>query len=255
MNMPSTGGAPPSSPCASARDDAVLRVAGLNAWYGRAQILFDVGLRIGRGEVVALMGRNGAGKSTTMKALMGMLDNARGQVDFLGRDISRARPHRIATLGMAYVPEDRRIFSDLTVMENLAVGRQPPRDGAFHWTPEKLFDLFPNLGEMPHRPGGKMSGGEQQMLTVARSLMGNPRLVLLDEPSEGVAPLIVEQMAAMILRLKREGLSILLSEQNLHFAGLVGDRAYVLENGHVRYQGTMAELAADEDVRRAYLSL
>ena len=206
------------------------------------------------------MGRNGAGKSTTLKCLMGMLGRRSGQVRFMGEDIAREAPHAIARRGLGYVPEDRRIFSDLTVLENLEVGRQPPRrwpDGsaAPAWTTEALFKLFPNLGEMPGRPGGRMSGGEQQMLTVARTLMGNPLLVLLDEPSEGVAPLIVEQMAQMILALKSQGVSILLSEQNLHFAELVSDRAVVLEKGQVVHQATMADLAADEAVRRQYLSL
>jgi len=235
--------------------DVLLKVEGLNAWYDRAHILFDVGLEVRRGEVVALMGRNGAGKSTTMKAVMGILDRVQGTVNFFGKDISRARPHQIARMGMGYVPEERRIFTDLTVLENLEVGRQQRRADAFEWTPKKLFDLFPNLGEMPQRPGGQMSGGEQQMLTVARTLMGNPYLVLLDEPSEGVAPVIVEQMAEMILKLKREGMAILLSEQNLHFAGLVSDRAYVLESGQIRYQGTMAQLAADDEVRHAYIAV
>lgn len=235
--------------------DTLLRVENLNAFYGQAHILFDVGLEVRRGEVVALMGRNGAGKSTTMKAVMGLLDRSRGKIEFLGKDISRVQPHTIARMGMGYVPEDRRIFSALSVLENLEVGRQPPRPDAVVWTPQKLFALFPNLGEMPQRPGGQMSGGEQQMLTVARTLMGNPYLVLLDEPSEGVAPVIVEQMANMIMVLKRAGMSILLSEQNLHFAELVSDRAYVLENGHIRYQGAMEELARDEAVRRAYLAV
>jgi len=235
--------------------DSLLRVEHLNAWYGQAHILFDVGFEIGRGEVVALMGRNGAGKSTTMKAIMGLLDRAEGKVGFRGQDISRMQPHKIARMGLGYVPEDRRIFSELSVLENLEVGRQPPRPDAVSWTPQQLFALFPNLGEMPQRAGGRMSGGEQQMLTVARTLMGNPYLVLLDEPSEGVAPVIVEQMANMILRLKQAGMAILLSEQNLHFAGLVSDRAYILENGHIRYQGTMAELARDDAVRRAYLAV
>ncbi len=239
---------------------ALLKVDGLNAWYGAAQILFGVGLTVQRGEVVALMGRNGAGKSTTLKAVMGMLQRRTGRVQFMGRDIARAEPHAIGRAGLGYVPEDRRIFSDLTVLENLDVGRQPGRtwpDGsaAPTWTPEALFQLFPNLGEMPNRPGGRMSGGEQQMLTVARTLMGNPFLVLLDEPSEGVAPLIVEQMAQMIIALKAQGVSILLCEQNMHFAELVSDRAYVLEKGQIRCTGTMAELAADDAVRRAYLSM
>jgi branched-chain amino acid transport system ATP-binding protein len=236
-------------------DKTMLKVSGLNAFYGRAQILYDVELEVGRGEVVALMGRNGAGKSTTMKALMGMLPSRHGAINFCGHDIVKLPPYRIARLGMGFVPEDRRVFGDLSVMENLDTGRQPPRENAPRWTPEKLFRLFPNLGEMPNRPGSQMSGGEQQMLTVSRTLMGNPTLVLLDEPSEGVAPIIVEQMANMILELKREGLSILLSEQNMHFAELVSDRAYVLEKGQIRFSGTIDELSRDEAVRRAYLSV
>ena len=238
----------------------LLQAKSLCAWYGAAQILYDVNLNVRRGEVVALMGRNGAGKSTTLKAIMGMLAKRAGSIRFLDHDISRTEPHHAARLGLGFVPEDRRVFTDLTVMENLEVGKQPPRhwaDGtdAPLWTPEKLFKLFPNLGEMPQRPGGRMSGGEQQMLTVARTLMGNPYLVLLDEPSEGVAPVIVEQMAQMIVQLKAQGVSILLSEQNMHFAELVSDRAYVLEKGQIRFEGTMTELAANEDVRRAYLSV
>ena len=238
----------------------LLEASGLCAWYGAAQILYDVELNVKRGEVVALMGRNGAGKSTTLKALIGMLARRRGNVRFMGHDLSRSEPHQAARLGLGFVPEDRRVFTDLTVMENLEVGRQPARhwpDGSAApvWTPERLFKLFPNLGEMPQRPGGRMSGGEQQMLTVARTLMGNPFLVLLDEPSEGVAPVIVEQMAQMILELKSQGVSILLSEQNMHFAELVSDRAYVLEKGQIRHEGPMAELATNEELRRAYLSV
>jgi branched-chain amino acid transport system ATP-binding protein len=235
--------------------DVMLKIENLNAFYGRAHILFDVSLEVKRGEVVALMGRNGAGKSTTIKAAMGLLQKQRGNIHFMGKNITGMDPYRIARLGLGFVPEDRRIFTDLTVMENLEVGKQPPRPGLTEWTPEKLFKLFPNLGEMRQRPGGRMSGGEQQMLTVSRTLMGNPYLVLLDEPSEGVAPLIVEQMAGMILELKKEGMSILLSEQNVHFAELVSDRVYVLEKGQIRYQGSMQELAADEEVRRTYLTV
>ena len=244
----------------STTPDVLLQASGLCAWYGAAQILFDVDLQVRKGEVVALMGRNGAGKSTTLKALIGMVENRRGSVHFMGHDLSRSEPHVAARRGLGFVPEDRRVFTDLTVLENLDVGRQPPRrwpDGsaAPQWTPERLFQLFPNLGEMPDRPGGRMSGGEQQMLTVARSLMGNPYLLLLDEPSEGVAPLIVEQMAQMILALKQQGVSILLSEQNMHFAALVSDRAYVLEKGQIRHQAPMAELVRDDVVRRTYLGL
>ncbi len=240
--------------------DSLLSANALCGWYGAAQILFDVNLGVGRGEVVALMGRNGAGKSTTLKALTGMLDKRSGAVQFMGTDISQSEPHHAGRLGLGYVPEDRRIFTDLTVMENLEVGRQNPRqwpDGTATpaWTPEKLFKLFPNLGEMPDRLGGRMSGGEQQMLTVARTLMGNPYLVLLDEPSEGVAPVIVEQMVQTILELKSQGVSILLCEQNMHFAELVSDRAYVLEKGQICYHASMAELSANQEVRRAYLSV
>ncbi|WP_312779897.1 ABC transporter ATP-binding protein [Acidovorax temperans] len=237
----------------------LLQVQGLNAWYGAAQILFDVSLQVGRGEVVALMGRNGAGKSTTLKALMGMVTR-RGSVQFLGQDIARREPHDIARLGLGYVPEERRIFTDLSVMDNLEVGRQHPRrwpDGAPapEWTPEKLFALFPNLGEMPLRPGGRMSGGEQQMLTVARTLMGQPLLVLLDEPSEGVAPLIVQQMARTIRALKAQGVSVLLSEQNLPFAEAVADRAYLIEQGEVVHEGSMADVVANPDVRKNCLGV
>jgi len=235
--------------------DPLLQVDRLSAWYGRAQILFDLTLEVRRGEVVALMGRNGAGKSTTLKAIMGLVERTQGQTRYNGQELLQLQPFEIARLGLGYVPEDRRIFSDLTVMENLEVGRQRPRDGAPVWSPDKLLRLFPNLGEMPHRLGGRMSGGEQQMLTVARTLMGNPDLVLLDEPSEGIAPRIVEDMASMILELKREGLSVVLSEQNLRFAELVSDRAYVIEKGQIRYAGTMTELGRNDAVKREYLSI
>jgi branched-chain amino acid transport system ATP-binding protein len=242
------------------KSDAMLAVGSLSAWYGAARILYDLSFEVGRGEVVALMGRNGAGKSTTLKAVMGLIAERQGKVRFNGGDISTLKPFEIARRGLGYTPEDRRIFSDLTVMENLDVGRQPARrfaDGrpAPAWTPEKLFALFPNLAEMPDRLGDRMSGGEQQMLTVARTLMGNPLLVLLDEPSEGVAPLIVEQMANTIVALKKDGLSILLCEQNIHFARLVSDRVYVLEKGQIRWQGSMAQLDANQDVQRAYLTV
>jgi branched-chain amino acid transport system ATP-binding protein len=233
----------------------MLEVDALDAWYGKAQILYGVSLRVDEGECVALMGRNGAGKSTAMKTIMGLLAKRAGTVTYRGLDISTLPSHRIARLGLGWVPEDRRIFTDLTVRENLSVGRQPPREGAPHWTEDQLFALFPNLASMTDRPGGRMSGGEQQMLTIARTLMGNPHLILLDEPSEGVAPVIVEQMAQMIVKLKREGLSILLSEQNLHFARLVADRAVVLEKGQVRYADSMQALMADEAVQRTYLSV
>lgn len=234
---------------------AMLEIAGLDAYYGRAHILQGVSFSMGRGEVLALMGRNGAGKSTTMKAVMGLVPPAAGSVTFEGSRVDGREPFEIARIGIGYVPEDRRIFSELTVMENLAVGQRPPREGAPSWTPERLFAVFPNLGRMRDRPGGAMSGGEQQMLTIARTLMGNPKLVLLDEPSEGLAPVIVEEMARTIRALKDEGLSILISEQNLHFAGNVADRAAIIEKGVIRFTGTMDELKANEAVRTQYLSV
>ena len=233
----------------------MLSVSDLHAYYGRAHILHGLSLEAGAGEVVALLGRNGAGKSTAIKAIMGLVAPAKGEVSFAGRRIERLPPYRIARLGLGYVPEERRIFTELTVMENLEVGRQDPRQGAPVWTQDKLFTLFPNLADMRERPGGRMSGGEQQMLTIARTLMGNPRCVLLDEPSEGLAPIIVEQMARSIRALKGEGLCVLLSEQNLHFSQAVADRAYIIEKGQIRFGGTMAELASDASLREQYLSV
>jgi branched-chain amino acid transport system ATP-binding protein len=214
----------------------LLAVQGLNAWYGAAQVLFNAQLHVQRGEVVALIGRNGAGKSSTLKAIMGLMPRHTGSVMFAGHDISNAEPYQAARLGLGYVPEDRRIFTDLTVLENLQLGVQAAHrfaDGnaAPQWSLEKIFALFPNLADMQQRPASHMSGGEQQMLTVARTLMGNPLMVLLDEPSEGVAPVIVEQMGEMILSLKRQGVSVLLSEQNTHFAQWVSDRSYTLDRG------------------------
>ena len=234
---------------------ALLSVKDLCAWYGHAQVLFGVNFEVHPGEVVALMGRNGAGKSTTLKSIMALLDAVSGEIVFEGRNLAGLQAFQIARLGLGYVPEERRIFTELTVLENLEVGKQEERPGAPSWDADKLMRLFPNLRELAHRRGGQMSGGEQQMLTVARTLMGNPRLVMLDEPSEGIAPRIVEDMANTIVALKQQGLSVLLCEQNLHFAQLVSDRAYVLEKGQVRYQGTMAELEANQTIKREYLAV
>ena len=232
-----------------------LTVHGLNAHYGRAHILHDVAFTVPQGEVMVLLGRNGAGKSTTLKSLIGLVRPTSGAINLNNVDIAGHEPHRIARMGLGYVPEERRIFADLTVLENLEVGRQPPRPPFAAWTPARLFTLFPNLGKMQTRQGARMSGGEQQMLTIARTLMGNPSLILLDEPSEGLSPLIVEQMATAIQALKAEGVTILLAEQNLHFAARVADRATILESGCIAWTGTIPELEANGPLRRAHLAV
>ena len=213
---------------------ATLEVRKLAAGYGRARVLFDVDLEVRPGEVVALLGRNGAGKSTTLKAIMGLLPAWSGEILLDGKDLRGLEPHQIARLGLGYVPEERRIFSDLTVAENLDVGRQPPRGGTPAWTDERLLKLFPALGALRARPGGRISGGEQQMLCIARTLAGNPAAILLDEPSEGLAPVVVEQVARAIGELKRAGVAVLLAEQSRHFAERVADRTCLLETGIIR---------------------
>ena len=209
----------------------MLEVRGLNAGYGRAQVLFDVDLDVGQGEVVALLGRNGAGKSTSLKAIMGLVPRLSGEIVFDAKPIRNLEPYEIARLGLGYVPEDRRIFTDLTVIENLEVARQPPRGAAPPWTEERLFALFPALARLRDRRGARMSGGEQQMLCIARTLAGNPSAILLDEPSEGLAPLVVAQVAQAIREIRRAGVAVLLAEQSRHFTDRVADRAYVLEKG------------------------
>ena len=233
----------------------LLELKDVNSGYGRAQVLFDFSLELRSGEAVALLGRNGAGKSTAFRTVMGLLATRTGEIRFGGARIANRPPFEIARLGLGYVPEERRIFTDLSVMENLEVGRQAPREGAPLWTPQKLFELFPNLGRMRERAGGSMSGGEQQMLAIARTLMGNPRAVLLDEPFEGLAPVIVDAVAASIRELKREGLSVLLSEQNLRYARRVADRCCIIEQGRLRYAGALAEIEADQTLGERYLSL
>ncbi len=232
----------------------MLAVGGLDAFYGRAQILRGVSLAVGAGEVLVLAGRNGAGKSTTLKAIMGLVAPAAGRISFEGRDIAGLPPYRIARAGIGYVPEDRRIFTELTVAENLEVGRQSAV-GSEAWTEARLFGVFPNLGLMRDRPGGRMSGGEQQMLAIARTLMGNPRLILLDEPSEGLAPVIVAQMADAIRALKAAGVGILLAEQNMRFAAGIADRAAVIEKGTIVWTGAMGTLMGDAALRAAHLSV
>jgi branched-chain amino acid transport system ATP-binding protein len=228
----------------------MLSVRDLNAYYGRAHVLADVSLEVGKGEVAVLLGRNGAGKSTALKSIAGWLRSRGGEIVFDGRRIDSLPVWRVARAGLGYVPEDRRIFTDLTVMENLDVGRQ--RGG---WSPERVFALFPNLAEARNRPASRISGGEQQMLAIGRCLMGNPSCILLDEPSEGLAPIVVGQVADAMRGLKASGVAVLLAEQNWRFASTVADRAYVIEKGRISYSGAMRELAADEAVRLRYLSL
>ncbi|MBF9196269.1 ABC transporter ATP-binding protein [Microvirga terrestris] len=227
----------------------LLEVWDLCAFYGRAQVLFDLTFRLHAGEVMALVGRNGAGKTTTLKAIMGLVSASARQATFKGQSLGRLPTYKIARLGLGYVPEDRRIFTDLTVAENLETGRRPASAGRSPWTPERLFRLFPNLAEMSGRRGSQMSGGEQQMLAIARTLMGNPDAILLDEPSEGIAPVIVQMMAEAIRAMKAEGVAVLLSEQNWAFAAGISDRACVIERGEIRFQGSMAELMANEALR------
>jgi branched-chain amino acid transport system ATP-binding protein len=230
----------------------MLEVKALSAGYGQARILFGLDLELRAGEAVALLGRNGAGKSTTLKALMGLVPPSSGEVLLSGHRIERLPSWRIARLGLGYVPEDRRIFTDLTVEQNLEVGRQPPREGAPHWTLEKVFELFPVLARLAGRLGGQMSGGEQQMLAIARTLMGNPSVLLLDEPAEGLAPVVVQALGDAIRRLRGAGISLLLAEQNLRFARRVADRAVILESGELRYSGTMSGLSPE--LQQRYLS-
>ena len=233
----------------------MLELQGVGAGYGRAQVLFDFDLVLGRGEALALLGRNGAGKSTLLKTTMGMLAPCSGEVSFEGRRLNGLEPYRVAGLGLGYVPEERRIFAGLTVLENLETGRQPARAGAPVWTLARILDLFPGLGRLRNRRAGSLSGGEQQMLAIARTLMGNPKVVLLDEPYEGLAPLLVQAVAQALRALKREGLAVLICAQNLRFAGRIAERAIVIEQGRRRYGGSLAALAADAALRERYLAL
>jgi branched-chain amino acid transport system ATP-binding protein len=224
----------------------ILQISGLNTYYGKAQILFNLGLEIRQGEVVVLLGRNGAGKTTTLKSIMGIVPPKSGNITYKGVSIDKLPPYKTCALGLGYVPEDRRIFSGLTILENLEVGKQPARKGLDVWTSERLFELFPNLAERRNQAGGTLSGGEQQMLTIARTLMGNPEMIILDEPSEGLAPVIVDQLADTVQTLKNEGVSILLAEQNLNFAKFICDRAYIIYQGSVCHESTIDTLSNEE---------
>ena len=235
------------------RPEPILAVEDIHTAYGLSRVLFGVSLRVAPGECVCLLGRNGVGKTTTMRSIMGLTPPASGRVVWKGRDITREAPFRAAGLGIGFVPEDRRIFADLTVWENLDVASRRARSGGF--TTERVFDLFPALRELRDRSGGFLSGGEQQMLTIARTLMGNPELLLLDEPSEGLAPLVVDHLQEQIGRLKSDGLTILLAEQNVGFSLSLADGVYVLEKGHIRYEGSAREFRENESIRQQYLAL
>ena len=233
---------------------ALLEIADLHAAYGLSRVLFGISLDIAAGECVCLLGRNGVGKTTTMRSVMGLLRPTAGRILWQGRDIAGWPPHHVARAGLGFVPEDRRVFAELTVWENLDVAARAARRPG-HWTIDAVYDLFPVLRELRNRPGGFLSGGEQQMLTIARTLMGNPELLLLDEPSEGLAPLVVEALLANIQALKAQGLTILLAEQGVDFSLALADRVYVLEKGTIRYTGPAAELRDDPALRDRLLAL
>lgn len=233
--------------------EKILRLQSLNTFYGKAHILFDLNLEMKRGEVGALLGRNGMGKSTTLKSIMGLVAPKSGEIFFKGRPIRSMPPYKRCSLGLGYVPEDRRVFTRLTIMENLEVGSRRPLGGLEAWTPENLFQIFPSLGAIKNRLGGQLSGGEQQMLTIARTLMGNPEAIMLDEPSEGLAPIVVDQLHRIIKRLKEKDVSVLLAEQNLNFARMNCERVFIMEHGSVRFHAPIGELT--DEVCETYLAV
>lgn len=232
-----------------------LTVENINTYYGLSHILFDVSLRVDQGEVVVLLGRNGAGKTTTMLSIMGLNPPKTGTINYKGKDITSLAPYKIARSGIGFVPEDRRIFPDITVLGNLDVGRKYSKNKDNKWTLERIYQLFPVLKDFSNRHGGTLSGGEQQMLTIARSLMGNPDFLLLDEPSEGLAPLIVKVLGEFIEVIKNEGMTVLLSEQNTKFALKHADRAYIVDNGSIKFEGSIAQLEQNEEIKKRYLAV
>jgi branched-chain amino acid transport system ATP-binding protein len=233
----------------------ILEVNNIYTAYGLSQILFGVSLKVQEGEVISLLGRNGVGKTTTLRSIMGLTPPQSGSIKWRGEEIAGKPTYEISRLGIGFVPEDRRIFSDLTVWENLDVAIQPGRKKENVWTLERVFDLFPALKPIQSRKGGYLSGGEQQMLTIARTLMSNPDLLLLDEPSEGLAPLVVQQLGEQIAKLRREGMTILLCEQNQRFSLDLSDRLYILEKGTIKYEGTVQDFLKDEKIGRTYLAV
>jgi branched-chain amino acid transport system ATP-binding protein len=233
----------------------IIQVEDLDVYYGTSQILFGVGLAVQPGETMALLGRNGAGKSTTMKAIMGLAPPRRGRISLRGAVISGWKPHHIARAGLGFVPEDRQIFPDHTVEDNLVIGRKKGPEGQDEWPITRIYQTFPLLEPLRQRIAGRLSGGEQQMLAIARTLMGNPALLLLDEPSEGLAPIIVQRIGALLRQLRSIGATVLIAEQNMHFCLALASHATVIDKGQIVYTGTIEELKASDDIRRRYLAL
>ena len=237
------------------RGETILTVEGINTYYGSSHILFDVSLAIQVGWVVVLLGRNGAGKTTTLKSIMGLTPPKTGSITFKGKPIGGLPSYRIARMGVGFVPEDRVIFPDLTVYENLEIAQKKTGEGEALWTIDKIFGFFPVLEKFQRRAGGTLSGGEQQMLTIARTLMGNPELLLLDEPVEGLAPLIVKMMVEIIKQIRNQGVTLLVSEQNVKFSLKIGQDAYIIDKGTIRYQGSLTELWGNEEIKKKYLAV
>lgn len=234
--------------------NAIACVSGLNTFYGHSQVLFDVGFDVFKGDSVALLGRNGAGKSTTLKSIMGLADARRGNIGVRGQPMRGERPESIARLGVAYVPEDRQVFRRQSVENNLLLGMKPGHDGGRDWTLARIYALFPMLWDARTRGAGTLSGGQQQMLVIARALLGNPEIMLLDEPSQGLSPLVMDQLQALLQELRRAGMTLLLAEQNMRFCAGVAERAVVINQGAVVFDGLMADFSADETLRNRYLS-
>lgn len=234
---------------------AFLELKSINTFYGRSHILFDVSLSVGKGEVVSLIGRNGAGKSTTFRSIIGLTPPRTGEILFREAPVSGLRAYQICRRGIGFVPEDRRCFADLTVRENLEVAVRREKEVSSPWTIDRIHTIFPRLKEREKNLGSQLSGGEQQMLTIGRTLMTNPELLLLDEPSEGLAPLVVALLAEMILEIRNQGITVLLAEQNLHFCAGVSDRGYVIDKGSVRYEGKMSDLLSNEEIKEKYLAV
>jgi len=233
----------------------ILEVDKINTYYGSSHILFDVSLGIDQGKVVVVLGRNGAGKTTTLKSIMGLVPARTGMISFRGIRVEGLPSYRIARMGMGFVPEDRVIFPDLTVRENLEIAQKPTQEGKIEWTVEKVFGFFPVLEKFQKRSGGTLSGGEQQMLTIARTLMGNPELLLLDEPVEGLAPMVVRMLGEIIHQIKNQGVTLLVSEQNVKFSLKIATQVYILDKGAICYQGSVEELKENAEVKKKYLAV